>query len=102
MQNRLEIRISKWCRNHCGVIQEGRPIVTRKKKKSKVPSGQGPALSSSTRSLVGDIQRDRSQSVVDERQDQDSESLANLAEETGLRSFDPYLPENPVAGSSHI
>ena len=43
-----------------------------------------------------------SQSFVDKRQDQDSESLADLAEETGLRSFDPYLPENPVAGSSRI
>ena len=78
------------------------PGSSKKKKKSKVPSGQGPALSSSTRSLVGDIQRDRSQSFVDERQDQDSKSLADLAEETGLRSFDPYLPENPVAGSSRI
>ena len=78
------------------------PGSSKKKKKSKVPSSQGQAPSSFTRSLVGDIQRDCSQSIVDERQDQDSESLADLAEETGLRSFDPYLPENPVAGSSRI
>ena len=46
--------------------------------------------------------RTRLLSTIDKRQDQDSKSLADLAEETGLQSLDPYLPEYPTTGSSHI